>query len=416
MKQILIALLLLSAIHTGYGQQSPCEKTMEESLKQMAEILNKPESRNLWNVALNAPIIIIDHVANKMYFTAIENGNVQPMKEEPWDNKVPIANSTFEFNGKRYVTIVHMWLMNSSCEERISLLAHEIFHLHQNSLGIQNFMSTNFYMDETEGRTLLQMEMKALQQALDGDVESLQDALHIRAYRQNLYPNNNEDLFELSEGLAAYMGMKLSMDSILSYAKNRLNYDVNIGYTNTFGFATGTAYAILLDGLYPQWKQDKDLNKGMIFLLKKSNPEYDITVDSSHLNKLFDKFSYDKILCAEKEALKSFGDVVAFEALLKPETSKLSVMNNGIYITYNMNDRVIAFDNAVLLRNITLKGEWGEVKAENIVRLNDWSAFHLLPPKEINGAIIKGDGYEIQLNKGWKVVNADGIYKIEKGE
>ncbi|MDR2908182.1 MAG: hypothetical protein LBU91_09380 [Bacteroidales bacterium] len=413
---LLTALLLHLAIFTGFGQPSPCEKTMEESLNQTAETLNRKEVKNLWNIALNAPIIIINPNENKMYFTAIENGNVQPIKEEAWNNKVPLANSFVEYDGKRQVIIMYPSLMHSSCKGRVNLLAHEIFHLHQNNLGIRNAMSTNFYMDEIQGRTLLQMEMKALQQALYGNLESLYDALYIRTYRQSLYPDNNEDLYELNEGLAEYTGMKLSTDSILSYAKNRLNYNINSGYANAFGYATGTAYATLLDGLYPQWKQDKDLNKGMIFLLKKSNPKYVVTVDSLHLNKLFDKYGYSKILSTEKEALKSFGDVAAFEALLKPETPKLSVINNGINFMYNPNDRVIALNNAVLLRNITIKGEWGEIKTKNIIRLNNWSAFYLHPPTETNAGIIKGDGYEIQLNKGWKVVNADGIYKIEKDE
>jgi hypothetical protein len=272
-------------------------------------------------------------------------------------------------------------------------------------------------MDEIQGRTLLQIEMKALQQALDGDLQSLNDALYIRAYRQSLYPDNNEDLYELNEGLAEYTGTKLSMNEILPYLKNMLNYNINNGYTNAFGYATGAAYATILDGLYPQWRYDEDLGKGMIFLIKKSNPQFAVTVDNSYLNKLFEKYKYDKIVSDEEEALKSFGNVASFEELLKPETSKFCIINNGINFSYNPNDRVIALNNAVLLRNITIMGEWGQISARSgIVRLNNWSAFYLLPPKEITADVVKGDNYEIQLNKGWKVINADGIYQMERGE
>lgn len=417
---ILTALFLQLAVLTSYSQQTPCEKNMEESLKQTAEILNRTEAKDLWNVALNAPIIIVDHLANKMYFTGIENGKVQPIRQESWDNKVPLANSFVEYDGKKQVVIMHIALMDNSCEGRVNLLAHEIFHLHQNSLGIQNVPSENSHMDEVQGRTLLQMEMKALQQALDSDLKSLDDlhdALYIRAYRQSLYPNNNEDLYELNEGLAEYTGMKLSVNDVISYLKNKLNYYSNIGYTNAFGYATGAAYALLLDTLYPQWKQDKDLSsKGMIFLLKKKIPQLNIILEGASLKALLNKYEYDKILSAEKEALKSFGNIAAFEALLKPETSKLIIKNDEIYFTFNPNDRVITLNNAVLLRNFTIKGEWGEIKAQNIVRLNNWLAFYLLPPKEITDSLVKGDSYEIQLNKGWKVSHANGIYTIEKDE
>jgi hypothetical protein len=50
---LLITSLLLQFL--GYsvnGQEYPCEKTMVESLQQTAWVLNKPESKALWNVSL----------------------------------------------------------------------------------------------------------------------------------------------------------------------------------------------------------------------------------------------------------------------------------------------------------------------------------------------------------------------------
>ena len=416
-KRIIAVLLFLFSVLYGYSQPSPCVQTLEESLQQTAGILNKQESKDLWNVSLNAPLIIINHIENKMYFTAIENGKVQPVKEEAWNNKIPLANSIFEYEGKKYVIIIHAALMYSPCEERANLLAHEIFHLHQNGLGIQNTMSANFYMDEIEGRALLQIEMKALQQALDGDLQGLHDALYIRAYRQRLYPQNNEDLYELNEGLAEYTGAKLTKDNFHQYVKGRLNYDINTGYANSFGYATGAAYATILDGLYPQWKSDRDLGKGMTFLINKSNPQYAVTVDNLDLNKLLDKYNHGKILIDEKEAVKSFGDMAAFEKLLEPETSKLIITNNGVNFSYNPNDRVIALNNAVLLRNITIMGEWGQIIVNSgIVRPNDWSAFYLLPPKEISANVVRGEDYTMNLNKGWKVIKVGENYKIASEE
>jgi outer membrane protein assembly factor BamB len=95
---LLITSLLLQFL--GYsvnGQEYPCEKTMVESLQQTAWVLNKPESKALWNVSLNAPIIIIDHFNNKMFFTSIEDGRVQAIKEErgiikyPWQTVFSIT-------------------------------------------------------------------------------------------------------------------------------------------------------------------------------------------------------------------------------------------------------------------------------------------------------------------------------------
>jgi hypothetical protein len=131
------------------------------------------------------------------------------------------------------------------------------------------------------------------------------------------------------------------------------------------------------------------------------------------LKKLLNKYNHDKILIAERDAIISFGDIASFEELLKPETPKLYIAINGVNFSYNPNDRVIALSNAVLLRNITIMGEWGQIIVESgIVRLNDWSAFYLLPPKEITANMAQGDHYELRLNTGWKIVKEDEKYKI----
>ena len=413
MKKICLIITALVMAYSVVAQDLPCKETMEESLQQIAEVLNKPESKQLWNISLNAPILLIDHLKNKMYVTAIDSGKIQPLKEEEWDNKVPLANSIFDYKGGKYVTIIHAALMNTSCEGRINLLSHEIFHLHQNDLGIKNAISVNYHMDEVQGRALLQIEMKALQHALEHDTVGLYEALYIRAHRQSLYPSNNEDLYELNEGLAEYTGVKLSATSMTEYVKNRLNYNIKRGYTNAFGYLTGSAYATLLDDLYPQWKKDKDLNRGMIFLLKKVMPKYEVSIDEPELKRILDKYNYDLLLTNEKEEERSFGDITLYENLLKPETSKICITNNRINFTYNPQDRVIALSSAILLRNMTLTTEWGQVNAKSgIVRLNDWTAFYLLPPKEISSNVIKGDEYEIELNRGWKIIEENKIYKI----
>lgn len=413
MKKICLIITALVMAYSVVAQDLPCKETMEESLQQIAEVLNKPESKQLWNISLNAPILLIDHLKNKMNVTAIDSGKIQPLKEEEWDNKVPLANSIFDYKGGKYVTIIQAALMNTSCEGRINLLSHEIFHLHQNELGIKNTISVNYHMDEVQGRALLQIEMKALQHALEHDTVGLYDALYIRAYRQSLNPSNNEDLYELNEGLAEYTGVKLSTTNMTEYVKNRLNYNIKRGYTNAFGYLTGSAYATLLDDLYPQWKKDKDLNRGMIFLLKKVMPKYEVPIDEPELKRILDKYNYDLLLTNEKEEERSFGDITLYENLLKPETSKICITNNRINFTYNPQDRVIALSSAILLRNMTLTTEWGQVNAKSgIVRLNDWTAFYLLPPKEISSNVIKGDEYEIELNRGWKIIEENKIYKI----
>ncbi|MDR0364635.1 MAG: hypothetical protein LBH92_06435 [Bacteroidales bacterium] len=410
---LITALLLQLMTLTTYAQQNSCDKTLQESLQQAADLLNKPESKALWGIFLNAPIIIIDHMTNKMFFTSIEDGVVRPLKEETWNNQIPLANSIFEHKGTKYVTIVHAALMGVPCEHRINLLSHEIFHLHQEALGLKSEMSHNFHMDEVQGRALLQIEMKLLQQALDADAGSLYDALYIRVYRQQLFPNNNEDMYELNEGLAEYTGDKLSMPDMHEYLKKRLNYNISQGYANAFGYITGTSYAMILDDIFPQWRYDKELGKGLVYLIQKADSRYKIEIETDYLDQLLAKYDYKEILEIEEKELNSFGNIDNFKSLLNAGTPKLIIRNEKINFMYNPNDRVVSLGDAVLLRNVTVMGEWGQITAKSgIVRLNNCSAFYLLPPTNITQDTVQGDDYEIKLNQGWEVLKENETYRI----
>ncbi|MDR1056098.1 MAG: hypothetical protein LBL90_09855 [Prevotellaceae bacterium] len=404
----------MSGLMNIYGQYA-CDKTILESLEETAGILKQKENTELWGVQLSAPVILIDHMKNKMYFTAIDNGQVEPLKEEAWDNKVPLANSYFNYNGKNHITIVYDALLHSSCEDRVNLLAHEIFHSYQKGLGLPNAASMNYHMDEPVGRALLQIEIQTLRKALQGDLQSLYDALYVKKYRQSLYPENNEEAYELNEGLAEYTGSKIGIKNLNDYITKRFVYNKNVGYTNGFGYITGAAYAYLLDDIYPGWQYDKELIKGMTHLLAKVDPRYNIVVDSVYLNKLFLAYNYEQILADEYKELQSFGDIASFENLLKPEAEKVVIPNNGVNFTFNPNDRVIALSDAVLLRNMTVSSEWGKVKVNSgMIRLNNWRAFYLPPPTGINGNTVKGDNYEITLNPGWKLTKKEKQWQIVK--
>jgi hypothetical protein len=64
---------------------------------------------------------------------------------------------------------------------------------------------------------------------------------------------------------------------------------------------------------------------------------------------------------------------------------------------------------------MTIAGEWGQINVgKSVVRLNNWTAFYLLPPQKITGNTVEGDDYKIQLTTGWQIVEENGIYKLKK--
>lgn len=408
---ILITLLTIPVLHA----QEECNKTFEESLIEISSILNEEKAIDLWDRQLNADIIFISPSENKMYITSIHNGKNEQINVKEWNNSIGLANTSTVYDGKKYVTIYYDDFVRMDCQSRAQLLIHEIFHYHQEELGFPMVSSNNMHLDTPIGRALLHIEFNALLKALKAEAEALSDAIYIRKYRQNLFPSNNEDLFELNEGLAEYTGIELGIKNRLSTILKALTYNINRGYTNTFAYCSGAAYGYLLNSLYPEWQRDCDLKKGIPYLFNKIE-RLDININElneEYTQSLLRKYKYEDYL---KEESNLYENPLEFNYLLETDTPKVLLSNDGINILFDPNDRIISLgDKAVLLRNITLRAKWGEVKVKSgIIRMNDWSAFLLLPPTEVNDTEIKGKDYIINLNPDWQIIKKDNTWQIEQ--
>lgn len=72
-----------------------------------------------------------------------------------------------------------------------------------------------------------------------------------------MFPDNNESTFEMHEGTAQYTGLRIAYTkdrTIRHMAIRRLRYEAKKGYVNSFAYATGPAYALLLDRINPAWR------------------------------------------------------------------------------------------------------------------------------------------------------------------
>jgi DNA-directed RNA polymerase specialized sigma54-like protein len=58
--------------------------------------------------------------------------------------------------------------------------------------------------------------------------------------------------------------------------------------------------------IYAEWRYDKDLAKGLIYLIKKAEPQYAVTINKSTLDKLLIKYDYAQIVANEKEETQIF--------------------------------------------------------------------------------------------------------------
>jgi len=398
------SILLIFLYSTNIFSQEK-EYFIIENLKEVAKTLNTEQAISLWGFSLEGDIIFIDSKNNKLYICSIENGTARILHKTPWDNKIPLANTVIDYEGKKYSTIIYDKLIEDVNESGKKLIIHELFHLHQSKLNIPMVTSRNYHLDTPQGRALLRCEILALEKALLGDIKSLEEALSIKSYRQKLYPDNNENEFELSEGLPEYTGIKLSIENTKSYLLQKLKYQPNMGYTNSFAYKTGSAYCFLLDNLYSNWKKDVNLSKGLYQLFYMN--EY-VDYDTEKILQSYNYYQYFD------EENKMNSEVFKYVELFKSHPDRLIIHNDGVNITFDPNDLVYSIDEeSVLIKNVTLKGQWGILRASNgLIRLNNWKAFYLLPPNSIDDLLIKGDNYVLELNPEWCIQKKDSFWEI----
>ena len=112
-----------------------------------------------------------------------------------------------------------VWPPRADSLERRVLLAHELWHRIQDSLGLPSGMPSNAHLATRDGRLWLRLEGRALRKALGAAgtlrLRALEDAIVFRRARRSLFPGSESDerTLELNEGLAEYSGIMLAIES-----------------------------------------------------------------------------------------------------------------------------------------------------------------------------------------------------------
>ena len=223
----------------------------------------------LWGHSLCGPILLVDPddrsvVANQ----ADTMGSVKPSGAvfigvlPQADN---IANTPTQWSGIRWTELIWQMLPEES-DKRHAMLAHELFHRIQPDLPIaQPDGGDNAHLDTLEGRYLLQLEWRALAQALQvpgaaARSVAVSDALLFRSQRYADFPDAaaNEGALEANEGVAQYTGVRLGLttpEARIAFAIDSLKpYTPEATFVRSFAYATGGAYGLLLDRADPAWR------------------------------------------------------------------------------------------------------------------------------------------------------------------
>lgn len=172
------------------------------------------------------------------------------------------ANTSLRWAGRTWAMV--LWPPPSDSLARAVLLAHELWHRVQDSLGLPSRDPPNPHLATRDGRLWLRLEGRALHQALaaagPARTRALHDALLFRRTRRRLFPaaDSTERMLELNEGLAEYSGIALTAPDTATrralVAARLVALDSVTHYERSFAYRTGPAYGFFLDAQAPGWR------------------------------------------------------------------------------------------------------------------------------------------------------------------
>jgi hypothetical protein len=232
-----------------------------------AQALSNRDGGKLWGKPLYGPMLFVDVASRSVITNQLDAKGALHRAGEVCEGSLPKdvmpSNTAIEWSGTHWIMV--MWgAVSENRHSRAKLMLHESFHRIQKSLGHGIQGDPCDHLDSKDGRIWLQLEWRALGEALvargSARHRAIQDALLFRAYRRALFTGaaEMERNLELHEGLAEYTGIRVSARSEAQAIADALGNLVRFAqvptFVRSFAYASGPAYGLLLDASAPTWR------------------------------------------------------------------------------------------------------------------------------------------------------------------
>jgi hypothetical protein len=378
----------------------------------------------LWGRSICGPILFVDY--SDRSFVANQQAPSGGLRQEGsvflgvLPEEVIIANTPTEWEGQRWTQIVAP--ISADPEARDVLVAHELFHRIQPTLGLTRNEVGNAHLDEREGRYWLQMEWRALTAALRAETASgrrsaIEDALAFRQARYDLFPSAaaEEQALEINEGVPEYTGVRLALTSVQArrdFAIRDLSAFVNAPtFVRSFAYATGPAYGLLLDEFDPDWKS-KLGERSLDALLRAALPASTETTKT-----LVDRAGpYDDGALRLSEVRRDEerrARLAALKAALVDGPVLVLPLRNSNY-QFNPQTLVPLSGYGTVYPTMRLTDAWGSLEVETGGALvwSEGKRATVKAPTDVSAA--SGEGWRLTLAKGWAIEPGDrqGDYRV----
>jgi hypothetical protein len=373
----------------------------------------------LWGVSLCGPIMFVDPQSRFLVANQPDAHGVLQQQGEVFTGLLPsaelMANTAVYWSGVYWTQM--LWPLPANSAWRDTLIAHELFHRIQGQLQLPELKAgDNRQLDTLQGRYLLQLEWRALGRALTVSSASAiktaaADAVLFRAQRYNLFPGAaaSEQALEYNEGLAEFTGVKLGnvgqaaqLDAALGDLSVHVSDDT---FVRSFPYATGPAYGLLLDRFMPDWQ--KRLTGG---------PRLDVLLQEALA--LTTPANLQEAVTARAQEYGGptlfAAETVREEARQRRLAAYRTKFVDGAVLVLPLTHMRIQFDprnlqpfedRGTVYPNLNITDDWGTLEVQNGALLRpDWRVVTVSAPQENTGRLVRGDGWTLHLNPGWKLI------------
>ncbi|MBB4106731.1 hypothetical protein [Pedobacter zeae] len=428
-KKTNITILFLIFIQLSFGQEI---STFNDSISaNFNEIkIETGKHKHLWGKDLYGPILLVNPdtrqiAANFSDSTGIlkQNGNIY---YGILPAEINMANTAVNWDGRRWAMIMLPLPVNK--QDRINLLAHELFHVSQPLLGFQLFNAENNHLDQKNGRIYLRLELEALKKALqtDNKIERKMHLTHALTFRKYRYllcsgADISENLLELNEGIAEYTGSVVSgrdkKQSLEHFVKSISSFLSNPTFVRSFAYQTTPVYGYLLDDTKKGWNREITIKTNLTDYFIKAS---DIKIPNN-LRKitalLLNQYN-GKAIISEEEARENKTKKLIAEYKRKFITQPhFELVFEKMNVSFDPRNIIPIEDKGTVYPNIRVTDKWGILTVENGALMSaKWDKILVTSPLKIENQIITGAGWILTLNDGYSVIKDEvtGNYKLTK--
>lgn len=429
MKQIFSIILLFLFAQNLTAQKT---QTLPNEIPVFFSEIKEATAQNigLWNKNLYGSILLVDPKTRQLFANEPDTAGILKHDGSIYTgilpNKINIANTSINWGGKRWAMI--MLPLPQNKQDRINLLAHELFHSAQPSLGFTLNNPENNHLDQKDGRIYLRLELEALQKAIQSTSEKelqqhLANALIFRKYRYTLYNGSNttENELELNEGIAEFTGIIVSgrnkAQTKAFFIKEINNFFTNPTFVRSFAYQTIPVYGYLL------YNKDQNWNKKITAKTDLANyfaKAFNLNLPANFkkaVERISNQYNGRKIIQEETEREEKNKKLIAEYKLKFIEQPHFEIRFVKMSVSFDPRNIMPIEDKGTIYPNIRVTDVWGILTVENGALMSqNWDKISITNPVKTEDKKIIGDGWTLELTDAYTIEkdSTSGNYKLIK--